>query len=170
MKELTNSIIKDLFQKTGVEEDFFPYYEEELKMRYKDFRESFPYDENEDEEERTEDEKLEKGCIECANDYIRYYATEREKGHSHKWSDSVARAKVSGEHEYNVYHDAFNSIENKEEREKELEIHTNSLSEAPIFRERYKYLFKEQAENPQREAEQYVKEYRNSIRKCESNN
>ena len=42
MKGLTDSIIKDLFQKTGVEEEFFPYYEEELKRRYKDSQEEHP--------------------------------------------------------------------------------------------------------------------------------
>ena len=103
MKELTESVIKELFVKTGVDEKYFSYYETELKRQHKAFREEYPYDENEDEEERAEDEKMEKACIECANDYIRYYVEEREKGHGHKWSDSVARDRVGGEHEFFVY-------------------------------------------------------------------
>ena len=34
MKELTDSIIKDLFSKTGVDEKYFPYYEEEYAKVY----------------------------------------------------------------------------------------------------------------------------------------
>ena len=48
MKELTESIIRDLFLKTGIEEKYFSYYEAELKRRFKAFREMYPYDENED--------------------------------------------------------------------------------------------------------------------------
>ena len=128
-----------------------------MKRRHKAFREEFPYDENEDEEERAEDEEMEKACIECANDYIRYYVEEAEKGHCHKWSDSVARAKVGGEHEYNVYYDAYTSIENEAERERELRIRAKSLFPDSFAQDRYMFLFKEQVEYPQKETEEYIK-------------
>lgn len=156
MKELTESIIKDFFLKTGVDEKYFSYYETELKRCHNAFREEYPYDENEDDEERAEDEKMEKACIECANDYIRYYVEEREKGHSHKWSDSVSRARVSGEHEFNVYYDAYSSIENDVERERELRIRAKSLFPDSFAQDRYIFLFKEQVVNPQKDTEEYL--------------
>ena len=100
---------------------------------------------------------MEKACIECANDYIRYYVEEAEKGHCHKWSDSVARAKVGGEHEYNVYYDAYTSIENEAEREKELRIRAKSLFPDSFAQDRYIFLFKNQVEYPQKETEEYIK-------------
>ena len=54
MKELTESIIKDSFLKTGIEEEYFPYYETELKRRFKAFREMYPYEEDLDEDEKAE--------------------------------------------------------------------------------------------------------------------
>lgn len=164
MKELTESIIKDLFLKTGVEEKYFSYYEAELKRRFKAFREMYPYDENEEEEERAEDEMVEKACIECANDYIKFYVEEREKGHFHKWSDSVARARVSGEHEFNVYFDAYTSIENEAERERELRIRAESLFPDSFAQDR----FENQAEYPQKDTEEYIKAYHNCISKGKS--
>lgn len=168
MKDLTERVIKELFVKTGVEEKYFSYYESELKRRHKAFREEYPYDENEDEEERAEDEKMEKAYIECANKYIKYYVEEREKGHGHKWSDSVARARVRGEHEYIVYYDAYTSIENEAEKNKELTIHANSLYSDPIFIEQFKRYFIDQSEYPQEDAENYIKTYLDCLSKGKS--
>ena len=168
MKELTEYIIKDLFLKTGIKEEYFTYYETELKRRHKAFREEFPYDENEDEEERAEDEKVEKACIECANDYIKYYVEEREKGHGHKWSDSVARDRVGGEHEFIIYHDAYTSIENEAEKDKELTIHAYSLNSDSFFIEQYKRYFIDQSEYPQEDAEKYIRTYLECLSKGKS--
>lgn len=168
MKELTESVIKELFVKTGVDEKYFSYYETELKRSHKAFREEYPYDENEDEEERAEDEKIEKACIECANDYIRYYVEEREKGHGNKWSDSVARDRVGGEHEFFVYINAYTSIENEAEKDKELTIHAYSLNSDPFFIEQYKRYFIDQSEYPQEDAVKYTKTYLDCLSKGKS--
>lgn len=168
MKDLTERVIKELFVKTGVEEKYFSYYESELKRRHKAFREEYPYDENEDEEERAEDENMEKAYIECANDYIRYYVEEREKGHGHKWSDSVARDRVGGEHEFFVYNNAYTSIENEAEKDKELTIHAYSLNSDPFFIEQYKRYFIDQSEYPQEDAVKYTKTYLDCLSKGKS--
>lgn len=168
MKELTESIIKDFFLKTGVDEKYFSYYEAELKRHHKAFREEYPYDENEDEEERAEDEKMEKACIECANDYIRYYVEEREKGHSHNWANYYALGCVSGFDEYELIHDVLDKLEDKEEKDRELTIHAKSINKEPLFVERFKDLVEGQCDNIGKKAEEYCCAYRKCIEEGKS--
>jgi hypothetical protein len=149
---LTNAIIEEAFAKTGVDRKYFPQYEAEAKRRYELFRKDFP----EDEDPTYEDNNANKSII-LTNDYIAFYVHEAEKGHCHKWSDSVARARVSGEHEFNVYYDAYSSIENDVERERELRIRAKSLFPDSFAQDRYIFLFKEQVEYPQKETEEYIK-------------
>lgn len=149
---LTNLMIEEAFAKTGVDRKYFPQYETEAKRRYELLQKDFP----EDEDPLYEDNNANKSII-LTNDYIAFYVQEAEKGHSHKWSDSVARARVSGEHEFNVYYDAYSSIENEAERERELRIRAKSLFPDSFAQDRYIFLFKNQAEYPQKETEEYVK-------------
>ena len=149
---LTNSMIEEAFAKTGVDRKYFPQYEAEAKRRYELCRKDFPLD-----EDPTYEENNAIKSIILTDDYIAFYVEEAEKGHCHKWSDSVARAKVGGEHEYNVYYDAYTSIENEAEREKELRIRAKSLFPESFAQDRYIFLFKEQVENPQKATEEYVK-------------
>ena len=149
---LTNAMIEESFAKTGVDRKYFPQYEAEAKRRYELFQKDFPED-----EDPTYEENNAIKSISLANDYIAFYVQEAEKGHCHKWSDSVARAKVGGEHEYIVYYDTYLSIENEAEREKELRIRAKSLFPESFAQDRYIFLFKEQVEYPQKETEEYVK-------------
>lgn len=168
MKELTESVIKELFVKTGFDEKYFSFYETELKRRHKSFREEYPYDENEDEEERAEDEKMEKACIECANDYIIYYVEEREKGHSHNWANYYALGCVSGFDEYELIHDVLNKLEDKEEKDRELTIHAKSINKEPLFVERFKDLVEGQCDDIGKKAEEYCCAYRKCIEEGKS--
>ena len=168
MKELTESIIKDFFLKTGVDEKYFPYYETELKKSFKAFREEYPYDENEDDEERAEDEKMEKACIECANDYIRYYVEEREKGHSHNWANYYALGCVSGFDEYELIHDVLYKLEDKEEKDKELTIHAKSINKEPLFVERFKNMVEWGNPDISEKTEEYCCAYHKCIKEGKS--
>ena len=163
MKELTDSIIHELFEKTGVGDKYYPYYETELKRRFYDHRKEFPYVEDEDEDERAIDEEEINAIIECSDIYIRSYAIEREKGHCHQWADSIAKSNVSDENEYWTIHNAYDEIEDEAEKEKELGIHANALNPDPFFKEIYVYLFKEQDPAPQKSAEEYIRLYRECI-------
>lgn len=148
---LTNKMIEEAFAKTGVDRKYFPQYEAEAKRRYELNQKDFP----EDEDPLYEDNNANKSII-LTNDYIAFYVQEAEKGHSHKWSDSVARAKVLGEHEYNVYYDACISMENEAEREMELRIRAQSLFPDSFAQDRYIFLFKNQVEYPQKDTEEYL--------------
>ena len=163
MKELTDSIIHELFEKTGVDEKYYPYYETELKRRFYDHRKEFPYVEDEDEDERAIDEEEINSIITRADIYIKSYAIEREKGHCHQWANYVAKEKVFWEDDDRIYQGAYESIDSKEEKEKELEIHANSINSDPFFKEIYVYLFKEQDPAPQKSAEEYIRLYRECI-------
>ena len=149
---LTNTMIEEAFAKTGVDRKYFPQYEAEAKRCYELNQKDFP----EDEDPLYEDNNANKSII-LTNDYIAFYVQEAEKGHSHKWSDSVARARVGGEHEFNIYYDAYSLIENEAERERELKIRAESLFPESFAQDRYIFLFKNQAEYPQKETEEYVK-------------
>ena len=168
MKELTKSVIKDLFLNTGVDEKYFSYYETELKRRHKAFREEYPYDENEDEEERAEDEKNEKACIECANDYIRYYVEEREKGHSHNWANCYALCCVSGFDEYELIHDVCDKFEDKGEKDRELTIHAKSINKDPLFVERFKNMVEWGNPDISEKTEEYCCAYHKCIKEGKS--
>ncbi len=163
MKELTENIIKDHFLKTGVDEKYFSYFEAELKRGHKAFREDYPYDENEDEEERAEDENMEKACIECANDYIRYYVEEREKGHSHNWANYYALGCVSGFDEYELIHDVLDKLEDKEEKDRDLTIHAKSICDDPLFVDKYIENVQDRMPEAEEEAQKYVKIFKSLI-------
>jgi hypothetical protein len=161
MKELTDSIIQKLFLKTGVDEKYYSYYETDLKNRFKDFRKTYPYEEDLDEEERAEDEKMEKACIECANDYIRHYVEEAEKGHGHKWAHFYALGCISGDE----VEDWINNVQfdDSNEKDRELTIHAKSINEDPIFVERFKNLAEWGSCNINEKAEEYCSAYHNCV-------
>lgn len=168
MKELTENIIKDHFLKTGVDEKYFSYFEAELKRCHKAFREEYPYDENEDEEERAEEEKMEKAYIECANEYIKYYVKEREKGHSHNWANYYALGCVSGFDEYELIHDVLDKLEDKEEKDRDLTIHAKSICDDPLFVDKYIENVQDRMPEAEEEAQKYVKIYKTLIAKGKS--
>ena len=162
MKELTDSIIQNLFLKTGVDEKYYSYYETDLKNRFKDFRKTYPYEEDLDEEERAEDEKMEKACIECANNYIKYYVEEREKGHGHNWAHFYALRRICEDVEYKLIHYVLDKLDD-EEKDKELTIHAKSINKDPIFVERFKYIIENSNCKYSEKAEEYCCAYHKCI-------
>ena len=62
--------------------------------------------------------------------YIGCYVNEREKGHSHKWAHLYALYFVLEENEEFALKDTLEELE-EEEKEIELQIHANSVNDAP---------------------------------------
>lgn len=157
MIQLTDELIRDAFLKTGFDERYFPVYEAKVLQAYDELQQDLP-----DDEETTDEESNVFSSIRRANDYIAYFVEEIEKGHSDKWAASIADNRGI-EDEFDTVQEAYNTIENEDEKEKELDIYINSLSEDPIFRERYKSLFHDRDFYPQEKAAEYCEIYHRCI-------
>lgn len=168
MKELTVNIIQELFMKTGVDEKYFPYYETELKRRFKAFREMYPYEEDLDEDEKAENEEGERICIEFANDYIRYYVEQREKGHSHKWAHFYALNHVSTDDDCSTFENLLELFDDKEEIDKDITIYASSINKDPVFVERLKFLIENTNCNYSEKAVEYCRAYHKCIEEGKS--
>lgn len=155
--QLTEVMIRSSFEKTGVNEKYYPVYNKIVKRYFEDLS-----NEGLDQVEQTKDDNYAVSSLNLANEYINYYVREAEKGHCEQWCDTIAD---KAENDYWAYHDTYDFIDNEEEKEKELSIHANSLSEDPIFVERYIYLFKELEEN----SYEMAKEYSKAFHKCLDN-
>lgn len=151
-KTLTDSMIHQSFEKTGVDQSYFPIYEAEAKRCFLALEKDCP-----DEDDNAE------SCLSLTDDYIKYYVEESEKGHCCKWCASVAEKSVTGGDEDWIYRDTYDSLDSAEEKERELNIHTNSLSEDLIFRETYKWMFEDLIANPKESAENYTRIYHSLI-------
>lgn len=151
-KTLTDSMIHQSFEKTGVDQSYFPIYEAEAKRCFLALEKDCP-----DEDDNAE------SCLSLTDDYIKYYVEESEKGHCCKWCASVAEKSVTGGDEDGIYRDTYDSLDSAEEKERELNIHTNSLSDDPIFRERYKSMFEEGIANLKESTENYTRIYHSLI-------
>lgn len=148
--ELTDTMIRNSFNKTGVDEKFYSIYEVEAKRCYDGLMKDCPED----------NDNLE-SSLSLTDNYINYYVEEAEKGHCHKWCESVAKEGVTygnGNNEC-TYRTAYDSLEFDEEKDRELDIHVNSLSDDPIFRNRYKSMFEEISCNLKENTEDYTREY-----------
>lgn len=150
--ELTDIEIRHSFEKTGVDKSYFPIYEAEAKRCFFALEEDCP-----DEDDNAE------SSLELTDVYIKYYVEESEKGHCYKWCASVAKESVVGDDEYRIYREAYDCLDSAEEKERELNIHTNSLSEDPIFRERYKSMFIDGFANLKESTENYTRIYHSLI-------
>ena len=159
MIQLTDDLIKDAFVKTGFEEQYFPVYEKEVKFVYNELQEYEP-----DDEETTDDESNVTESIRQADIYIAFYVEEIEKGHSESWASSYADNKVSGEKEFYIVEDAYNSVEDNDQKEKDLDIYISSLSSDDTFRERYKSLFHDHDFYSQVKAAEYCEIYHRCIK------
>lgn len=155
--QLTEAMIKTSFEENGIDEKYYPIYDKNAKRYFEDLSK-----EGSNEEEQAEEDKYAISSLNLADEYITYYAKEAEKGHCEQWCDTIAE-KV--EDDYWAYRDAYDFIENEEEKEKELLIHAKSLSEDPVFVERYIYLFKVLEENSYKMAEEYSKAFYKCINK-----
>ena len=155
--QLTEAMILTSFEETGIDEKYYPIYAKIAKRFFEDLSK-----EGSNEDGQTEEDNYAISSLNLADEYITYYAKEAEKGHCEQWCDTIAD---KGENNYWAYRDAYDLIENEEEKEKELSIHAKSLSEDPVFVERYIYLFKEQVEN----SYEMAKEYSKAFHKCIAN-
>ena len=155
--QLTEAMIRTSFEETGIDEKYYPIYDKIAKQSFEDLSKD-----GSNEKEQTEEDYYAISSLNLADEYISYYVKEAEKGHSEQWCDTIAE---KGEDDYWAYHDAYDFIENEEEKEKELSIHAKSLSDDPVFVERYIYLFKEQEEN----SNEMAKEYSKAFHKCIDN-
>lgn len=155
--QLTEEMIRSSFEKTGVNEKYYPVYNKIAIRFFEDL-----LNEGSDQNVQTEDDNYAVSSLNLADEYINYYVREAEKGHCEQWCDTIAD---KAENDYWAYHDAYDFIDNEEEKERELSIHANSLSEDPIFVERYIYLFKEQEEN----SYEMAKDYSKAFHKCINN-
>lgn len=136
--QLTDTMIRQSFDNTGVDKMYFPVYEAEIKRCFYELQKDCPDDKD------TIDEDSNAYCsIDLANDFIKYYVEEAEKGHCPNWCKSVAKYSVAGVSDYWIYREAYDGLGSDEEKERELDIHTNSLNEDPVFRARYKMMFKD---------------------------
>ena len=153
--QLTEAMILTSFSKTGVDIKYFQIYDNIAKRYFEDLS-----NEGSDQDVQTEDDNYAVSSLNLADEYINYYVGEAEKGHCEQWCDTIAD---KAENDYWAYHDAYDFIDNEEEKERELSIHANSLSEDSIFVERYIYLFKQLEENSYEMAEEYSKAFHKCI-------
>lgn len=159
MIQLTDDLIKDAFVKTGFDEKYFALYKEDVIRRYEEFQNDSP-----DDDETPEDKSNVTFSICNSNEYIAYYIEEIEKGHSEIWAAAFTDTRCIENLELLWVDEAYNSIENEELRKKELDIHINSLSDDIIFRERYKYLFRDFDLHPHEKAAEYCEIYHRCIK------
>ena len=154
--ELTENMIQDAFAKTGIDQKYYPQYEAEVKRRYKALQEDDPdYEESPDKDNAHI-------SIELTNEYIVYYVAEIEKGHCQQWANLYAFYSVSRENEYWIVRYALDAIE-KNERDKELDIHAKSINTDPIFVDRYIFLFDLGEPDVKEKAEDYCRAYHKCI-------
>ena len=161
--ELTDTMIRQSFNNIEADEKYYKIYADEVKRCYQELQKDCP-----DDEDTTEEESNAYSSIDLTNDYIKYYIEEAEKGQCPKWCASVAKNSVTGGEDYWIYREAYDSLDSDEEKERELVIHTNSLSDDPIFRGRYISMFKECITNLRENTEEYTRLYHSLISKGKS--
>lgn len=155
--QLTDLMISHSFKCIGIDDKYFPVYKAEAKRCFLALEKDCP----------NEDDNAE-SSLGLTDDYIKYYVEEAVKGHCPKWCAIVAKDSVTGEKEYWSYRNAYDSLDSAEEKERELDIHTNSLSEDPIFRERYKSMFEEGFSDLKDSTEHYTRTYYSLINEGKS--
>ena len=158
--ELTEKLIQDAFSKTGIDKKYYPQYEAEAKRCYAALQMADP-----DDEESTENDNNVKASVDNTNEYIVFYVSEIEKGHSHAWSNTYAHHSVWGEDDYWIVQYTLESLED-DEKETEFEIYATSLSKDPLFVNRFKYLFAQSDPDLHEKALEKAEEYCRAYHKC----
>lgn len=161
MIQLTDDLIKDAFVKTGVDESFFPVYERKIKLAYDELQQDLPDDDDTPDEESNVFESIRQ-----ANNYIAYYVEEIEKGHSDSWAATFADYRDTCDNIHETALEAYDSIEDKAQKEKDLDIFLNSISEDEIYRERYKLVISGGV--PHEAASEYSRNYHRCIQEGKS--
>lgn len=153
---LTNAMIEEAFVKTGVDRKYFPQYEAEVKSYYEGLTKGQVFDVGD----------YLRSSLNHAEKYIRFYATEREKGHGHKWAHFYALGGVSGDEvEYWINEVQFDDIK---EKDRELVIHAQSINDNPVFVERFKKLAEWRCSNISEKADEYCRAYHKCIEEGKS--
>lgn len=155
MKQLTDNMIKNAFDELALDNKYFDKFKEVAEYYYSELQRDCPDD---DEDNSNADES-----IRFSKEFMKYYVPEKEKGHCDTWADTYATSRCRREEEYRSYHNAYDAIEEKEDREKELDIHVALTSTDPLFRKRYKYMFTETIGDPKEATENYCNNYRGMI-------
>ena len=158
--ELTEKLIQDAFSKTGIDKKYYPQYEAEAKRCYAALQKADP-----DDEGSTENDNNVKASIDNTNEYIVFYVSEIEKGHSHAWSNGYAHNSVWGEDDYRIVQYTLESLEDNE-KETEFEIYATSLSEDPLFVNRFKFLFAQSDPDLHKKALEKAEEYCRVYHEC----
>ena len=158
MSQITSEMIKAAFEELAVENKYFDKFKEEVERCYSELQKDCPEDDDDPEEENNAD-----ASIRLSKEFMEYYVPEKEKGHGDVWAETYARSSMPGMEEYLSYREAYYAIEDKEEREKELDIHVAYISDDPLFRKRFKFLFTETLNDPKKFTESYCNEYRRMI-------
>lgn len=161
MTELTDKLIQDAFAETSIDPKYYPQYEAEVKRRYKELQKEDPdYEESPDKDNAHV-------SIDLTNEYIVYYVAEIEKGHCQQWAHSFADNLVLEENEESAIRSALEEL-NEEDKQKELEIHANSINIDPVFVERYTFLFDLGEPDVREKAEDYCRAYHKCIKQSKS--
>lgn len=158
MEQLTNDLIQKAFRQTGMDATFFSKYEAFVKEQYEVIQKEQPDDEGTPFEESNA-----AWCLQHSCDYIASYAKEIEKGHGENWADAYARNCFDKNIKDFTAYNTWISLQDPEEKEKELEVHVNSLSKDPVFKKIYKKLVVEPCENAEEKARIYAEAYHGCI-------
>ena len=172
MIQLTDEIIKSTFDKLGLDEKFFPFFDKEVREAYDVYQQDIP-----DDDEVPEEESNVVMSLRLASKRTPIYAKEIEKGHSDKWAAVFANNQYESsdtllnrllQNKNLIISEAYDSIDNNEEKERELDIHIKSLSDDPIFAERYKSLFHDGIDFALEKAKEYCFVYHRCIQEGKS--
>ena len=157
MVQLTDIMIETAFDELAIDSKYLDKFKEVVESSYSELQIDCPDD---DEEESNADVS-----IRFSKEFMEYYVPEKEKGHCDTWADTYARSRCCRIEEYRSYREAYDAIEEKEDREKELDIHVALTSTDPLFRERYEYKFlcSKIECDPKEAAENYCNDYRRMI-------
>ena len=150
-------MIKKAFDELAINEKFFEKFKEEVERLYSELQKDSLNNDNYSEEENYAD------SIRFSKNFMEYYVPEKEKGHCDVWAETYANSRLAKMVEFDSYREAYYAVKDVEERKKELNIHVTSVSEDPLFRERYKYLFAETEDDPKKYAESYCNDYRSMV-------
>jgi hypothetical protein len=155
MVQLTDIMIETAFDELAIDSKYFDKFKEVVERSYSEQQRDYP---NDDEDESNADVS-----IRFSIEFMKYYVPEKEKGHCDSWADTYARNRCCQIVEYISYREAYDAIVEKEDREKELDIHVASMSTDSLFKKRYKYLFTKIDGDPKEAAENYCNDYRRMI-------
>lgn len=162
MIKLTDSLIKESFFKIGIDSTYFDVYDAEVRKCFKELQNGEP-----NTERKSEDESIVMVSLRFAKEYVECYEKERRKGHGKEWSESYAR-NIDIETEDNTVFLAMNAVTDDKERERELEIHANTLNTDPVFKERYKNLIIEGCREAEGKANHFSQVYYECVKKGKS--